>query len=81
MRKLKVRHERLSGVGDVFEFDTASGATVTVVTHRSGKRDLAVGRPEDEEPLISASLTRTEAIAVATFLTGAHIELSTTPRT
>jgi K+/H+ antiporter YhaU regulatory subunit KhtT len=80
MRKLKVRHEALPGVGDLFEIASACGLTVTVVAHRSGRRDLAVGKPGDDEPLVTVALTRTESTALATLLTGAHIELTTTPR-
>ena len=80
MRKLKVGHEALPGIGDVFEIASASGLTVTVVAHRSGRRDVAVGTSGDDKPLVSVALTRTEAIALATLLTGVHVELVTTPR-
>jgi K+/H+ antiporter YhaU regulatory subunit KhtT len=80
MRKLKVGHERLPGIGDLFEIASASGLTVTVVAHRSGRRQLAVGEPDDDQVLITVALTRTEATALATLLTGAQIELITTPR-
>jgi K+/H+ antiporter YhaU regulatory subunit KhtT len=77
MRKLKVRHERLPGIGDLFELDTAAGLTVTVVTHRSGRRDIAVGKMGADEPAITAALSRTESTAVAALLTGTNIELTT----
>lgn len=80
MRKLKVRHQLLPGIGELFELDTASGFTLTVVTHRSGRRDIAIGTRDEEQPTVIAGLTRTEALAVATLLSGAHIELATTPR-
>ena len=38
MSKFNVRHEALPKVGDLFEFSAATGPTVTVVTHRSGRR-------------------------------------------
>ena len=79
MRKLKVRHERLPGIGDRFELDTAAGLTVTVVNHRSGRRDISLGESGAETPLATASLSRTEAVAVVALLTGLHIELTTIP--
>ena len=81
MRKLQVGHEALPGIGDVFEIPSASGLTITVVAHRAGRRDLAVGKRGEDEPLVSVALTRTEATALATLLTGVHVELVTTPRT
>ena len=77
MRKLKVRHRRLPGIGDLFEVPTAAGLIVTVVTHRTGRRDIAVGRPGADKPVITAALSRTEATAVAALLTGTNIELTT----
>jgi K+/H+ antiporter YhaU regulatory subunit KhtT len=77
MRKLKVRHQRLPRIGDLFELETGSGLTVTIVSHRSGRRDLAIGEAAGEEPLATAGLTRVEAAAVALLLTGVHIELTT----
>ena len=86
MRKQKVKHRALPGIGDLFEITTGSGLSVSVVSHRSGRRDLAVGVPGADEPLVSESTpeagtsARNEAIALATLLTGAHIELATTPQ-
>ena len=80
MRKLKVRHERLPGIGDRFEFDTTAGLTVTVVHHRSGRRDISLAEPGAENPLVSAALSRAESVAVAALLTGLHIELTTTAK-
>jgi TrkA domain protein len=78
MRKLRVRHEALPGVGERFEFTAASGTTVIVVTHRSGRRDIALRAPGDDDPLVSLPLTRNESLALATLLMGTQIELSVT---
>jgi K+/H+ antiporter YhaU regulatory subunit KhtT len=79
MRKLKVRHQPLPHVGELFELITASGDVVTIVTHRStGRRELVVRRPGADEPLSNTGLTRTESAAIAALLVGAHIELCTT---
>ena len=78
MRKMKVRHQPLPLVGDLFELGTSSGRTITVISLRSGRRDIAIGHPDAEEPLATVGLSRTEATAVAALLTGTHIELTTT---
>jgi K+/H+ antiporter YhaU regulatory subunit KhtT len=80
MRKQKVQHQALPGIGDLFAIATGSGLTVTVVAHRSGRRSVTVGEPEADEPLASVALTRKEAVALAALLAGAHIELTPTPR-
>jgi K+/H+ antiporter YhaU regulatory subunit KhtT len=80
MRKLRVRHEPLPGVGERFEFPTASGITVIVVTQRSGRRDIALRAPGEDDPLLSVPLTRNESLALATLLMGTHIELSVAPK-
>ena len=80
MGKVKVRHQPLPGIRELFELDTASGLTLTVVTHRSGRRDMAIGTRDEEQPMVTAGLTRTEALAIVTLLSGAHTELATAPR-
>jgi K+/H+ antiporter YhaU regulatory subunit KhtT len=79
MEKLKVRHQTLPHVGELFELVTASGLVVTIVTQRSGHRDLVVRRPDDEEPLSTTEMTRTESATVAALLTGAYFDLHTEP--
>ncbi len=80
MRKMKARHQRLPGIGERFELDTAAGLTLTVVNHRSGRRDIAIATRDEAQPAVTAGLTRAEALAIATLLSGAHIDLATTPR-
>jgi K+/H+ antiporter YhaU regulatory subunit KhtT len=76
MRTLKVRHQTLPHVGELFELITASGVVVTIVTHRaSGRRDLVIRRQDEDEPLSTTGLTRNESAAIAALLVGAHIEL------
>ena len=79
MRKLKIRHERLPRIGELFELVSSSGGVVTVVSQRSGRRDLSIGAHVAHEPIATVSLTRAEATAVAALLIGAHIELTTGP--
>lgn len=78
MRAQKVRYRRLPHIGELYEIDTADGPVVTVVVNRSGRRDVAVRQPDAEEPSMQLSLTRREALAVASLLTSNHIELITT---
>jgi K+/H+ antiporter YhaU regulatory subunit KhtT len=79
MRKLKVRHDRLPGIGEVSAFDVASALTVTVAAHRSGRREVAI-RPRDRDEVdATLSVTRTEALALAAVLSGTYIELTITP--
>lgn len=75
MRKLRVRHERLPGIGDLFEIPTGSGLSIRVATHRSGRRNLLVGSSDADQPEFSVPLTRAEATGLAALLVGAHIEL------
>jgi K+/H+ antiporter YhaU regulatory subunit KhtT len=77
MRKLKIRHQPLPHVGELFELVTASGYVVTIVSRRSGPRELVVRRSGEEQQLSTTELTRTESAAIAALLVGAHIELCT----
>ena len=78
MRAQKVRHRRLPHIGELYELDTADGPVVTVAVNRSGRRDVAVRQRDAEEPYMQLSLNRSEALAVASLLTGSHIELIAT---
>jgi K+/H+ antiporter YhaU regulatory subunit KhtT len=79
MRKLKIHHDPLPGIGELFELVAASGCSVRVASRRSGRRDLSIGSPDADEPAVTVSLTRAEATALAALLVGAHIELVTGP--
>lgn len=80
MRRLKVRHDPLPGIGEAFELDAGSGRTVTVVAYRSGRRDFSIGRVGRDSPTATVALSRTEAVALAALLSGTHLEITTTPR-
>ena len=77
--KLQVRHERMFGIGELFELVTASGLAVTVVVQQSGHRELYIGQPASDERPSAVSLTQPEANAVATLLMDTHIELEARP--
>ena len=76
MRRLKIRHARMPGIGEKFEFVSGSCLTMTVVGQRSGRCDLSIGRGVGTDPMATASLTKSESTALAALLVGAHIELT-----
>ena len=67
-------------IGELFALSAASGLTVHVASHRSGRRDLSIGFPGADQPEVTVALTRAEATALAALLVGAHIELITDGR-
>jgi K+/H+ antiporter YhaU regulatory subunit KhtT len=77
MRTVKVHHELLPHIDERFELATASGLTLTVVCHRSGRRDLGLRLRGADRPEIVAALSSAEAAAVASLLTGAYVEFHT----
>lgn len=77
MRKVRVRHRLLPGVGELLELDTRSGQMVTIIVHRAGRREIGLRRRGDETAAATAPLTAAESVALAGLLTGAHIYLTT----
>lgn len=77
MRKLRVRQRSLPGVGELLELDTRSGQTVTIIVHRSGRREIGLRRRGDETATATAPLTAAESVALAGLLTGAVLDLTT----
>jgi hypothetical protein len=75
MRQLRVRHARMPGIGEKFEFVSALGLVITVVSQRTGRCDLSIADAVGTEPIATASLTKAEATALAALLMGAHVEL------
>jgi K+/H+ antiporter YhaU regulatory subunit KhtT len=75
MYKVTVRHQRLPGIGDRFDLDTASGVTVTVVSRLRGARDVIMQTPYGDEPIAAAVLTEGEAAGLAALLVGVQVEL------
>jgi K+/H+ antiporter YhaU regulatory subunit KhtT len=74
-----VRHQALAGIGDLLEPDTASGSTITVVNHQSGRRDVAIEAEAGGSPA-PAVLTEQEAAAMAMLRSGGRVELLMTTR-
>jgi K+/H+ antiporter YhaU regulatory subunit KhtT len=76
VRRLSVRQRSLPGIGELLELDTRSGQTVTVVIHRSGRREIGLRQRGDETTEATAHLTAAEALALAGLLTGARVYLA-----
>jgi K+/H+ antiporter YhaU regulatory subunit KhtT len=79
MRTVKISHEPLPGIGERFDLAARSGLAVTVVSERAGRKHLSIGAHHDNEPIVTVSLTRGEAAALASLLVGAHTELVPNP--
>ena len=45
----EIREVKLPGVGVRYEFETAEGKRIGVISHRSGLREIYVSRPEDPD--------------------------------
>lgn len=78
MYKVTVRHQRLPGIGDRFDLETASGVTMTVVSRVRGLRDVVIQSPYGDEPVAIAVLTEGEAAGLAALLVGVQVELVVT---
>lgn len=79
MRRVKVRHQPLPGIGELHELRLASGLTASVVTHPSGRRDLAIAEAGVDQPAVTTELNNSEAATLAALLASVHIELTSTP--
>ena len=70
-----VRRVTLPGVGVLHSFETADGAEVAVVAHRTGRSEL-VSRPvgsEDDDDSVTVRLDEDEAHTLAEILGGTRI--------
>ncbi len=69
----------LPGVGVRHEFTTANGQRVAVVTHRSGRREIAVYRRDDPDACVNVlDLDADDAAALGTVLGAPHIAATLT---
>jgi TrkA domain protein len=70
----EIREWPLPGVGMSYEFTTAAGARLRVITHRSGRRDISVGTPNDPDAYHTVlELTEDESRTLAELLGGSSI--------
>jgi TrkA domain protein len=70
----EVTELRLPGVGIRYEFSTRTGDRVEVVAHRSGRREIFVGDPDDHDAFLAVlELTEDESQTLAELLGGSRI--------
>lgn len=75
----EVRESELPGVGMRYEFTTGGGRRVCVITHRSGRRELAVSDPGDPDSFrqvaeLSEDETRTLAELLGMSRVAEHLQ-------
>jgi len=70
----EIDETRLPGIGVRYTFDTDEGVTLGVVHHRTGRRELFVGDPEDPDCVAaSVNLTEQEGHMLADVLGGSTV--------
>jgi TrkA domain protein len=70
----EVKELRLPGVGIRYEFATRAGERVEVVAHRSGRREIFIGTPDDPDAFRAVlELTEDESRTLAELLGGSRI--------
>jgi K+/H+ antiporter YhaU regulatory subunit KhtT len=75
MRKVTVHERSIPSVGDLYELCAETGETVSVVFHRSGRRDIGIRPPDRDSTTVSVTLTHAEAIALAGVLAGVFVDV------
>jgi TrkA domain protein len=69
--EIRVREERLPGVGVRYELELADGSTVFVIAEQSGRRHLGV-LGADDEPAWQVALDQERSVTLAALLLGAR---------
>ncbi len=66
---MQIERTSLPGIGVRHTFTTEQGRRIGVVAHRvGGRREFVLDDPDDQDRMVSLTLTRTEATALATLL-------------
>jgi len=73
--EVTVREQSLPGIGTLFELRVHTGDWVSVVFHRSRRRDVGVRQRDDDETVASVTLTEAEALALAAVLAGVLVDV------
>lgn len=76
MTDVEVGETRLPGVGWRYDIQLARGMTLLVVVEDTGRRHIVLAGEADEDPWSSVPMTESQALAVASLLTGARLHLS-----
>lgn len=64
----------LPGIGKRFRIDVSSRESISIIIHRSGRREIYHETSEDEEPRLLLSLDAESASTVGAVLTGAYYQ-------
>ena len=75
MRKVTIHERSIPTVGELYELCAEAGETVSVVFHRSGRRDIGIRPPNRDSVTVSVTLTHAEALALAGVLVGAFVDV------
>ncbi len=67
---IRIPEQRLAGVGHRYELPLDGDRSLIVIVQRRGGRQIVVGRPGADEPVVAVALTHDQAMAVAALLTG-----------
>ncbi len=70
----QVNEQELPGIGRRFGMECAEGGSAVVVIHHSGRRDLYVVTPGEEEPDCAVALTDAQARTLGSILSGAYFK-------
>ncbi len=77
--EVRIREQNLPGIGHRYELPVDADRSLMVVLQRGGGRQIAVGRPDADEPAAAVTLTHDQAMAVAALLTGARFAIEADP--
>ncbi len=71
---MKVREVELPGIGMKFSFETEEGETLSVVIHKTGRREIYRFLPNRETPESVIELSDEEARELGAILIGTHFQ-------
>ncbi len=75
---IRVREQRLPGIGHRYELALDTGRRVTVVVQDGGRRELGLLSGRADQPDVVVSLTEEQAVALAALLSGARFAIDST---
>lgn len=71
---MAIHEEELPGIGRKYEFLASKGERIDVVIHHSGRRDLYIFDPDEEDPKSCLQLTDDQARRLGAILGGAYFK-------